>query len=63
MDDTGNFASWNAEFMSYNTDLNATILHNQVLHFLHISFEDASTGRPERESSSVDSLPHLNCLD
>ena len=34
MDDTENCASWNAQFISYNTDLNATILQNHVLHFL-----------------------------
>ena len=30
--------------------------------FWHISFVDASTGRPERESSSMDSLPPLKLL-
>ena len=34
MDDTGNCATWDAQLMSYNTDLNATILQNHVLHFL-----------------------------
>ena len=34
MDDTGNCTSWNAQFMSYYTDLNVTILQNHVLHFL-----------------------------
>ena len=30
--------------------------------FWHISFEVVSTGRPERESSSIDSLPPLKLL-
>ena len=33
MDDIGNCANWNVQFMSYNTDLNATILQNHVLQF------------------------------
>ena len=63
MDDTGNCASRNSQFMVYNTDLKAMILQNDVLHFWHISYVEVATGRPERESSSIDSLPHLNCLD
>ena len=34
LNDTRNCASWNAQFMRYNTELRATILQNDVLHFL-----------------------------